>query len=312
MLLVTPVQFFHSLVVSLLSGNANIIRLSNTVFSQTTILCDCIQKALFDNNDIVNRICLVKYGHEKTITDWFSDICDVRIIWGGNGTISKVRESSLQARAYDVPFADRFSFALIDTEKYCSITEKEKEALALGFYFDTYFSDQNACNSPRLVVWHGCREASLQAQKDFWKHLAVIVTEQYDLSVISGVDKLVAECAVFMNYEAAINKDCSVFNYINVVDLDEIDYKLAEYKGNSGLFLQFITDDLRSVLQYVRKDWQTLAYFGFDSKQLLSLIVELGAKGVDRIVPIGRAGVPSFEWDGVSFLERLSRRIMTE
>ena len=41
---------------------------------------------------------------------YFSSICDVRIIWGGNTTIEQIRANKLPPRSFDVTFADAIRF----------------------------------------------------------------------------------------------------------------------------------------------------------------------------------------------------------
>lgn len=43
--------------------------------------------------------------------------------------------------------------AVIDAIEYNRLDEKEKLKTARKFYNDTYLTDQNACTSPKIVVW---------------------------------------------------------------------------------------------------------------------------------------------------------------
>ena len=75
------------------------------------------------------------------------------VVWGGNQTIAELRKSELPPRSGEVTFADRYSLAIIDADSYLTIENKAK--VAEDFYNDTFFSDQNACTSPRLIIWIG-------------------------------------------------------------------------------------------------------------------------------------------------------------
>ena len=59
---------------------------------------------------------------------------------------------------------------MIDADKYL---EMDREKTAEKFYLDTYYIDQNACSSPRLVCWLG--ENIEQAKVRFWKELSKLV-----------------------------------------------------------------------------------------------------------------------------------------
>ena len=120
---------------------------------------------------------MVKYPSDKEITDFMSSICDTRVIWGGDLTIEEIRKSSLKPRANEITFADRYSIAVINSDEYLKMENKEN--ITNNFYNDTYFSDQNACTSPRIIVWIGNQKEN--AKKIFWENIHKMVKEKYNL-----------------------------------------------------------------------------------------------------------------------------------
>lgn len=148
-----PVNYAYSLLTGLLTGNANVVRIPSKDFPQVSIINKAINEALEEYPDMKPYICLVRYGRDQKVNDMFSALADTRIIWGGDNTIAEIRKSPLGPRAGEIAFADRYSLAVIDSDKYMEVSDKER--LAEEFYNDTYLSDQNACTSPRLVVWMG-------------------------------------------------------------------------------------------------------------------------------------------------------------
>lgn len=76
-----------------------------------------------------------------------------------------------------------------------------------------------------------------------------------------------------------------------------------------GLFLEYGDLDITSLEKLVDLRCQTLVYFGFDSDNILEWIRKAGLKGIDRVVPIGRAADFSFVWDGFDLIESMSREI---
>lgn len=162
-----PIQFAVSLVYALLSGNASIIRISDKEYEQVDIVCKYINQLLERKyKSIREYIIIVRYGHDESVNRYFSEICDARIVWGGDETINIFGGISLSSRSVELKFADRFSIAIIDSDKYLDMDKKE---IAEKFYFDTYWVDQNACSSPRLVLWTG--NSKTQAKKIFWYEL---------------------------------------------------------------------------------------------------------------------------------------------
>lgn len=57
------------------------------------------------------------------------------------------------------------SFAIVNSDEYLKLENKEN--IAINFCNDTYFSDQNACTSPRTIVWLGKEKQN--AKKYFGK-----------------------------------------------------------------------------------------------------------------------------------------------
>jgi len=145
-----PVQFVVSLVYALTAGNASVVRVSDKNFPQINIFCQKINELLNGKwKDFKPYICVIRYGHDVNITQYLTNICDVRLIWGGDNTVNSIRNIAVPPRCIDLGFADRYSIAVFDSE---AILHGDKRKIAEAFYNDTYFVDQNACSSPRIIV----------------------------------------------------------------------------------------------------------------------------------------------------------------
>ena len=100
----------------------------------------------------------------------------------------------LRQKNIDIPFADRYSISLINSDKFLKLSNYKVKNLIKNFYNDTYAVDQNACSSPHLILWQG--KFNRKAKNKFWLHLDNLVREKYDSPLISTVDnysKLVSE-----------------------------------------------------------------------------------------------------------------------
>lgn len=189
-----PVNFAVSMTSSLLAGNCTLIRVSNKQFPQVDIICEAMNKLLETvYANMKPYFCLIRYEHSDDITRELSAICDVRVIWGGNKTIETIRQAPIPPRAIEMAFADRHSIAIINSDEYLKGDSKE---IAKGFYTDTYYSDQNACSSPRLVVWMG--NSINTAKERFWNELEVLVRNEYEMKAIQAVDKYTSVCMLGM------------------------------------------------------------------------------------------------------------------
>ncbi len=93
------VNYAYSFAVSFLLGNANIVRLPSKEFPQTDIINQAIRKVLEERGGgLENTMAFVRYSRSKEINDYFSQNCNVRIVWGGDETIREIRKSELPPR----------------------------------------------------------------------------------------------------------------------------------------------------------------------------------------------------------------------
>jgi hypothetical protein len=300
-----PVNFAFSFAAGLLAGNANIVRLPGRDFEQVTIITDAVNELLADQHaSLAPYLCFVKYPPDKKFHDQFSSVCDVRIIWGGDGTINELRQSPLKPRATELTFADRYSIAVINADEYAKATDKPK--IAQDFYNDTYFSDQNACTSPRIVFWIGnCKEA---VKETFWESVRALAREKYELAPVQAVGKLAMFYKTAANIPVSLTdaKDC----YVTRISVTGADEGLMRFKYNSGFYFEQDINELKDILPVCGERLQTLVYYGLTKEELAEFFADYTPKGMDRAVPMGRSMDFSLIWDGYDLIRQLSRRVL--
>ncbi len=298
-----PLNCMYSLVTGLLAGNANVVKIPSKDFEQLDLVCGALRDALEEMEDIKPYIVLVRYGHEPEINEALSEHADGRVIWGGDQTIAEIRKAPLPARAVEVDFADRYSLAVIDADRY--LVSEDRMAVANAFYNDTYLTDQNACTSPRIVVWTG--EHIAEAKEAFWEHLHELASRRYTLQPVQAVNKLTS------GYLAAavrgdVRKVPGPDNLITRIHTDRADRALMDLRDNSGYFYEYDCEDILEIRDLVDDTHcQTIAYLGDSS--ILEPLLSSGIKGVDRVVPLGHTMDWDFTWDGYQLMEMLVRVI---
>ena len=308
-----PVNFAVSMTSSLLAGNISIIRVSNKEFEEVDIICSAMNRVMdrAEFSDMKNYICIVRYEHSDEITAYLSSICDIRIIWGGNRTIEQIRRYPIPPRAIEMCFADRHSVAVIDAAEYLKAAadpEKGEEFtadIAKKFYTDTYYSDQNACSSPRIVVWLNTDADVDKAKKLFWEALNKEVSEKYELQPIQAVDKLsmVTELSMKKTGIHLTRENNKLF----IVDVDELTSDVMDYKMSGGYFFQYNAGSLDEIVPIMGKMCQTVAVFGIDKRSVVDFVLQKGVRGIDRVVDIGDTMGLEFTWDGFRMIEAMSR-----
>lgn len=302
-----PVNFAYSLAAGLLAGDANVVRLPSAPFPQVEVVCAAFDAVLRDpaHAAVRDHVRLVRYDREMSaITRALSSRCDVRVIWGGDDTIADIRRSPIPARAFDVTFADRYSFCVIEAARY--LEHDSPRSIAEGFFNDTYLFDQNACTAPHLVVWLGDPADVREAQSRFWPALHAVVAEKYELQAVSAVDKRA------MAYRfAATHEQTRVTpqddNLLTRVELAHLEVDIEDWRSACGYFYEYRATSLEEVAPIVDRRYQTLAYLGVDADALRSFVVDRRLTGIDRIVPIGHTLDFSLEWDGYDLVSTLSR-----
>lgn len=297
-----PVQFAISMTYAIISGNISVVRVSRKNFRQVDIICEVIKRVLTEKcTQLKPYICVLRYDHDESVTQWLSSICDIRMIWGGDNTISMIRQIPIQPRCIELGFADRYSLAVINADDYL---KSDFKVVAKDFYNDTYYTDQNACSSTRLIIWIGNQIE--KAQKIFWDNLACEVNIKYKLSEICGSEKLLktAICAAKHPEIREIRQN----NAIVRIELPQLYDDTMDFKGNCGYFFEYATSNLESIVSLLKKDCQTVTFLGETLEDDIHKLVDLyGVRGVDRIVPLGHSIDLSFVWDGYDLPITLSR-----
>lgn len=295
-------SFAYSLATGLLTGNTNVIRLPSRNFEQADIFCETLRNVLQEAPEMDGRLCLVKYPHDKTVTDELSSKCHVRIIWGGDDTVNAIRQSPIPPRATEITFANRFSICLIDADKYLSGYDPKKTAH--DFYIDTYLSDQNACSSPRIVFWFG-RNIE-EAKQVFWEAL-YDETRGYDIAPVTTVSKLLTFCKFAAENQCGLimEHDCRIMR----INVETLNNTVLDNIGNSGYFYECDISDVSGILPVCTWELQTLSYIGFNGDDLRKFILSNAPEGVDRIVPVGNSMDFGFVWDGRDIIREMTREI---
>jgi len=299
-----PVNFAFSFAAGLLAGNANIVRLPGKPFEQVEIISAAVRGLLAEKHEnLAPYIAFVKFPPVKAIADFFSGMCNVRVIWGGDRTVAELRQSPIPARTTEITFADRHSIAVIRTDAY--LAAERKDTVIRNFWNDTYYSDQNACTSPRIVFWIG--EKKEEAKEDFWRRVHGMAAKEYTLAPVQSVGKLNALYAV-----AAVRKVKQVKTddmLVTRVIPEEADASLMDFKYNSGFFFEKDIDDLSEIAGVCDLRCQTLTYFGVEQADFRKFLEETRPTGIDRIVPMGKSMDFALVWDGYDLIRQMSRRV---
>lgn len=309
-----PVNCMYTYAFGLLAGNGNIVRIPSKSFPQVEIMLR-ILGAVLEREEyslIREMTSFVRYEREETEwTEKFSSMCDIRVIWGGDRTISSIRRFSLPPKSTEITFADRYSFGIVDAKTIIDMSDKDVSRLAVAFYNDTYLMDQNACSSPHMICF---RRGNLsidkiaEAKERFWRSVACEAS-RYDLSDIKVSDKYTDLCEGIMAGEE-YSEVKSYGNELYVCRLTDIpEDAVDKCRGRYGLFFEYEFDELKELEFMSDGKVQTCAVCGIDEEEVRNYLVENGITGVDRVVAFGRTLDIDTVWDGYDIISSMSRII---
>ncbi len=304
-----PINFAFSYVFSLLSGNLSIVRVPSKKFDQIEIV-SLIIKSLFENpiyNLIRNNTYFIRYPQNDTITRRLSFISNARLIWGSDETVKTIKSFDTPSRCIDVPFSERYSFAIIGAAEVLDLDEVKLKRLVDGFFNDTYLMDQNACSSPQFILWYTKDEQISEAAKaKFWDAVNRKVNNEYDLAAKSSIDKLTWMCLDLVNRDYVTEVKTNT-NNIYRVQINTLPDSILELNGKYGYFHEYSTSDISIIEKLMDIKIQTLTYFGVNKEELYNVVYNAGNVGIDRIVPIGTALDIGIVWDGYDMIYTLSK-----
>lgn len=304
-----PINFAYTFVFGLLSGNSNIVKASSKYFAQTEILCRIMRKitAAEEHQWIEEQNAVVLYERENTeLTEYYSGLCDVRIIWGGDRTIQEIRKLPLQSRSTEITFADRYSLGIVSAEAILAADSKELQKLAERFYNDTYLMDQNACSTPHLICWLGEKTQVEKASKIFWEMIYQRAC-LYPIEAIKASEKYTLACeAAAKGYLSDLKR---YENFLYVARIEKLPEDISFLRGKFGLFFEYYLDSLENLSNCITKKVQTCAVYGVEKKEIATWISKSGILGIDRVVPFGSTLDIGLIWDGYDVIRMLSRCI---
>tara|TARA_B110000305_G_scaffold64513_1_gene71871 strand:- start:909 stop:2105 length:1197 start_codon:yes stop_codon:yes gene_type:complete len=301
-------NFIYSLFFGLLTGNSNVVKISSKKTIQSEIICKCLNLILKQKKfvKLKKRIVIIRYENNDNYTKNISYKCNLRVIWGGDETIKKIRKFELNPSSTDITFADRSSICIIDSNSIIKLDSFNLSILVEKFYNDTYLVDQNACSSPHIIFWKGKKNVNRRAQKKFWDKLYALVIRKYNLEESSAVEKYTLLCKK-INF---LRNNCNFIkyeNYIYILKLKKLVKNLDELRGKWGLFYEYETNNLNKISIFLNKKFQTMTYFGLDKNFCKKIVVDNLTDGIDRIVPVGQALDINLNWDGFDLNKSLTR-----
>jgi hypothetical protein len=299
--------FVYSWLIATLAGNASLVRLSSRTTPVVEFLLELLREVLVTAGPGVAPTAFVRYDHDPAITRKISASCALRVIWGGDATIATIREAPLPPIARDLTFADRWSMAALSAAAVVALDAGGLRALAEAMATDLYAFDQRACSSPRLVLWVGDERSRETARRRLWPEVAAVAEARgYQLEPAT---RLAREAFVHRAIlDAPVVTRADYGPNLTVLEVDRLAGVPREHPGG-GLLFEAGAPTLTALDAWVTRKDQTLTHFGIAREDLAALATRLAGRGLDRLVPVGRALALARIWDGYDLGAELVRSV---
>lgn len=303
-----PINFAFSYFFGLFAGNSNIVRLPSKTFPQVQFVCDILKDVIENYPEIKARTILVRYPADNRITAEFCKIADARLIWGGDETVASIKALPTKPRCIDISFADRYSICIINGQAILNSEDKIIARLANDFYNDTYLMDQNACSSPQLILWINDNE---DARRRFWDAISTFAKTKYQLQSAVAIDKYTHMFEDILDLEilSSVKREG---NLIYRIELKALSPNIHDLRGKGGYFYEYSLKSYDELAAIVTEKYQTVTQFGIEAETLRGFVIKNRLRGIDRIVPVGKAMDLSVVWDGYDLIKMLSRIVAIE
>lgn len=303
----------YSCLISLLAGNTNWVRVSQHASPQFELVLQALNQALAseEGRPVSGRMAFLTYPHDDEITTSISQQCHIRVIWGGDETIATVRRLSLRPTATEICFPDRFSLAALNADKVLRTSADEFRVLIDKFYNDVFWFSQQACSSPRLIVWVGNAADCSAAQTRFWAAFNMVVQQRQPQNTPAmNMARLASAFEMAATEQAHSSQPCNIAAFPMRLTLERpLAPRSRTVHCGHGVFYEFQSLTLADISNMLTEKDQSMSIFGFCQDEIVDLIHKLPPRALDRIVHVGQALAFSPVWDGTNLFTALTRCI---
>lgn len=296
--------FVYSWAMSVLAGNANVVRLAATLSSEAEWLVGTVAETVAAHDQSGRQLfCHYAYGGE--VERALAACCDLRMIWGGDAKVHAVSVIPIRPDGLSIGFPDRTSLAIVASAAYRAADAATRDELAHRFFNDIFWFDQMGCGSPRLLVW---LDEPRELRDDLYERLGrVISARRYRVETGTAIAKLVHSSDLLA--EAVTVEHRAYSNELHVSRAD--DPPSALRRGHGGGFLSdWVARDLAEIAALVSRRVQTITHHGLDTAAATQLAGLVSGRGAYRLVPIGQALQFDTTWDGVDLMTHMTRRVL--
>ena len=298
-------MFIYSLVLALLAGNKNVVRISSKLESDLIFRLFDLFNSLLEKEEyksLIDYINVVSYERSNKLNEEISLNVNGRIIWGGDETVNQFKKYATKPKVKDLYFTDKVSLSIINLVDISKFNDSVDD-IVTNLYNDIYTFNQKGCSSPHSLFIVGLTIDKKEVLKRIYIKLSEMAEAKYEED-ISSIASLKLNQSVVDIIEEKIFKTINSSNYITFSELSS--NEIPHSCGAGYLYYQLV-DTLEDVIPFINAKTQTITYSGLNNLEIKEFLNKIDVETVDRIVPIGKALDFDYIWDGYNiFMEMLS------
>lgn len=298
------IQPILSMTCGLLGGNGCLVRIPSGLVEPTRRLLERLQEA-DESGVLTGRVAAITFDHGRSdLQRAMAAAVDGAMIWGGADAIAAIRALPFPAWARFSIFGPRLSVAAMDADVWDNADGRA--AWCQRIARDVWQFDQHACSSPQTLFL----ESRPGADKDgFIEALRLAFEEENRAHPRAAIEpaESSAICLARTNWLFEAEDRQAIFP-------PSPDWTILVGRGTAiprpiqGRTLTVLElDDLGEAVSAFDGSVQTLGLaIGDEARE--EMIAELAAaRGVDRIVKLGRMHVFGSPWDGADLIRPMTR-----
>lgn len=298
-------MFIYSLVLALLAGNKNVVRISSKLESDLIFRLFDLFNSLLEKEkykSLIDYINVVSYERSNKLNEEISSNVNGRIIWGGDETVNQFKKFATKPKVKDLYFTDKVSLSiinLVDISKF----NNSVDDIVTNLYNDIYTFNQKGCSSPHSLFIVGLTIDKKEILERIYIKISEMAEAKYEED-ISSIASLKLNQSVVDIIEEKIVKTMNSSNYITFSELSSNE---IPHSCGAGYLYYKLVDTLEDVIPFINAKTQTITYTGLNNLEIKEFLNKIDVETVDRIVPIGKALDFDYIWDGYNiFMEMLS------
>jgi hypothetical protein len=298
-----PTLGFLSMIMGLLTKNANVIKLPKTA---NTLLASLIEQLALINDSgyngetLVRHLAVVRYDHSRIdIAKALSSEADVRVIWGGDDAVESIKALPTKIESNDIIFPNRTSCIIIGSNVK---TKDQLKKCARRAAMDISIFEQKACASPHTIFL-------ITDERDRLVHFAELLHKslQDTLQTFPKSPPSQKEVSALLNLRAQYDMyhDAWYSSGTEFTILSDDKLQLGPAVGNRTIYLR-MTKDLEKLAGLITPNVQSIGIHA-EASEFDHITNLLGSRGVQRFTSIGAMTHFESPWDGFHIPQHLVR-----